>query len=194
MPKIWFYLQAGGIYDLYFRSQADYLVYNRDDKGNEAFQFYLYGLNDRKSALLTDGKSRNTEPVWSNTGETIIYSSSPPKGNGVSLSIINPFDAKSNRLLVESTGNYLKAYDWSPDDKQAAYCEFISNTVSKLWLIDIASGEKRLLSSDEKSYYDSPQFSKDGKGLYVATDQDSDFRRLAYLDLKTKRFKYFLSE
>ena len=39
---------------------------------------------------------------------------------------------KSNRLWVQSTGNYLKAYDWSPDDKQVAYCEFISNTVATL--------------------------------------------------------------
>jgi dipeptidyl aminopeptidase/acylaminoacyl peptidase len=192
--KMWLYLHAAGIYDIYFRPQGDYLVYNRDEKGNEAFQLYLYSVNDRKSAPLSDGKSRNTEPVWSNSGGMIVYSSSPPKGNGVNLSVINPFDAKNNRLLVESTGNYLKAYDWSPDDKQVVYCEFVSNAVSRLWVIDVASGEKRLLSTDDKTYFSSPQFGKDGKGLYVITDRESDFRRLAYLDLKTHRFKYLSSD
>jgi dipeptidyl aminopeptidase/acylaminoacyl peptidase len=192
--KMWLYLRTAGIYDLYFRPQADYLVYNRDEKGDEAFQFYLYGINDRKSAPLSDGKSRNTEPVWSNSGEMIVYSSSPTKGNGVSLSVNNPFDPKTNRLLVESTGNYLKAYDWSPDDKQIVYCEFISNAVSRLWVIDIASGEKQLLSADDKTYFSSPHYGKDGKGIYVITNQNSDFRRLAYLDLKTKRSNYLTSD
>src|SRR5262245_33660084 len=85
---------------------------------DRAFQFYLYGLSDRKTTPHSDGKSRNTEPVWSNSGEAIINSSSPPKGNRVGLSIINPFVARSNRLLVESTRNYLRVYDWSPDDNQ----------------------------------------------------------------------------
>src|ERR1044071_6485878 len=101
-----------GAYDVYYQPQAKYLIYNKDVEGNDAFQFYLYDLAARKSALITDGKSRNTEPVWSNAGDRIIYSSSPPNGNGVDLSLINPLDPKSNRLLAEGHGNYLKAYDW----------------------------------------------------------------------------------
>ncbi len=191
-PQTWLNIQATGVYDLYFQPQAKHLIYNRDADGDEAFQMYLYDIEKRSSSLFTDGKSRGTEPVWSNSGEQIVYSSSPPGGNGVSLHLVNPFDPKTNRLLAQSTGNYLKAYDWSPDDRQIAYCEFIANTISKLWVIDAKTGEKQLLSSDnkkEEQYYDSPQFSQDGKGLYVVTDKDSDFRRLAYLDLKTKQFK-----
>lgn len=39
-------------------------------------------------------------------------------------------------------------------------------------------------------YYDAPQFSKEGKGIYVITDHDSQFRRLAYLNLATGQYKY----
>ncbi len=97
-----------------------------------------------------------------------------------------PSTPKSNRLVAEGRGNYLKAYDWSPDDRKVVFCDFASNTVSTLWMIDVASGEKTLLSArggKEEDYYDSPQFSKDGKGIYVITDRDSEFRRLAYLTL-----------
>jgi len=196
-PKSWMYLQASGIYDLYFQPQAKFLVYNQDSNGDEAFQMYLYDIEKRSSTLFTDGKSRSTEPVWSNSGERIVYSSSPPAGNGVSLHLVNPFDPKSDRLLVQSTGNYLKAYDWSPDDENVAYCEFIANTISKLWLINIRTGEKRLLSSADKKeeeYYDFPKFSQDGKGVYVVTDKGSDFRRLAYIDLATGRFKFLTTD
>src|SRR5215475_2759432 len=145
--KSWIYLQASGIYDFYFQPQVKFLVYNQDSNGDEAFQMYLYDIEKRSSTLFTDGKSRSTEPVWSNSGERIVYSSSPPGGNGVSLHLVNPFDPKSDRLLAQSTGNYLKAYDWSPGDEQVAYCEFIANTISKLWLINVKTGEKRLLST-----------------------------------------------
>jgi dipeptidyl aminopeptidase/acylaminoacyl peptidase len=114
---------------------------------------------------------------------------------GVSLAIINPFDTKSNRIVVQSSGNYIKAYDWSPDDRQIVFCEFYSNVASKLWLMDVSSGKKELLCSDVgNNYYGSPRFSKDGKGIYVRTDRDSEFRRLAYLHLRTNKLNYLTTD
>jgi dipeptidyl aminopeptidase/acylaminoacyl peptidase len=191
-PKITTYIQVGGVYDVYFQPQSKYLAYTRDSDGNEAFQLYLYNLGDLSSTLLSDGKSRNTEPVWSRSGDRIIYSSSPASAQGVSLRIINPFHPKSDRLLVQSSGGYLKAFDWSPNGKQAVYCDFTSNTTSTMWLVDVANGSTKLLTprTSRDELYDYPQFSGDGKGLYVVTDRESDFRRLAYLDLETNKFRY----
>jgi dipeptidyl aminopeptidase/acylaminoacyl peptidase len=61
-------------------------------------------------------------------------------------------------------------------------------------LVD-GTGNKMLLSpkSDEPELYDYPQFSKDSKGLYVVTDHDSDVRRLAYIDLASRKFSYIKS-
>src|SRR5262249_3155082 len=87
----------------------------------------------------------------------------------------------------------LKVYDWSPDDRKAVFCEFISQNIDKLWVIDVTTGEKTLLSPFEgqvDEYYRTPQFSKDGKGIYVITNNNSEMRQLAYLDLKTKKFEY----
>ena len=42
----------------------------------------------------------------------------------------------------------------------------------------------------EKVAYGGAQFSKDGRGLYVTTDKDSEFQRLAYVDLATKTHTY----
>ena len=186
------YIQSNGIYDLYFQPQGKYLAYTRDANGNESFQLYLYEISAHNSTLLSDGTSRNTEPVWSNAGDRIVYSSSPSGAEGVNLRLLNPFDPKTDRLLKKSSGSYLKAYDWSPDDKSAVYCDFSSNTASSLWLVDLVTGKTVLLSekSDKPELYDSPQFSKDGKRVYVITDHDSDFRRLAYIDLASRKIGY----
>lgn len=191
-PKITTYIRDGGIYDVYFQPQGKYIAYTRDSGGNETFQLYLYNVQSGASTLLSDGKSRNTEPVWSSSGERIIYSSSPTGSQGVSLRLVNPYEPKTDRLLVQTTGGYLKAYDWSPDNMQVVYCDFTSNTVSSLWVVDVATGAQTRLSPEiaRDELYDYPQFGKDGKGLYVVTDHDSDMRRLAYLDLQTKQFKY----
>jgi dipeptidyl aminopeptidase/acylaminoacyl peptidase len=184
--KMWLNLPLRGVYDFYFEPQAKYLIYNRDADGDESFQMFLYNVESRSGTPLSEGKSRNTEFVWSNSGEKVVYSFSPAKGQGVSLSLINPFDPKSNRLLVESTGNYLKAYDWSPDDKEIVFCEFISNINSKMWLVNVETGEKRILlgkSEKESGYFSGPRFGKDGKGVYLITDHESDVRYLAYLNL-----------
>ena len=181
---------ANGIYDIYPQPQGKYLAFTRDANGNESFQLYLYEIGG-DSTLLSDGTGRNTEPVWSNAGGKIVYSSSPAGTSGVSLRLLNAFDKKTDRLLAQSSGSYFKAYDWSPDDKQIVFCDFTSNTASTLWLID-TSGNKVLLSpkGNEPELYDYPQFSKDGKGIYVVTDHDSDVRRLAYIDLASHHFSY----
>jgi dipeptidyl aminopeptidase/acylaminoacyl peptidase len=189
------YIQAGGIYDLYLQSQGKYLAYTRDADGNEAFQLYLYEIGTAKTTLLSDGKSRNTEPVWSNAGDKLVYSSTPTGGLGVNLHLLDRLEPGADRLLVRSSGTYLKAYDWSPDDNQIVYCDFASNTTSTLWLINVGSGLKVSLSpkTDQPELYDYPQFSKDGKGIFVITDHDSDSRRLAYIDLASREISYVLS-
>lgn len=189
------YIQSSGIYDIYFQPQRKYLAYTRDAAGNEAFQLYLYNIATRTSTILSDGKSRNTEPVWSNAGNRIAYSSTPISETGVNLRLVDPFNLKSDRLLAKSPGTYFKAYDWSPDDKQIVFCDFSSNIASTLWLVDAANGNKTQLSpkTEQAELYDYPQFSKDGKGVYVLTDHDSDVRRVAFIDLESKKFTYLPS-
>jgi dipeptidyl aminopeptidase/acylaminoacyl peptidase len=94
--------------------------------------------------------------------------------------------------LVESSGGYLKAFDWSPDGKEVVFCDFSANSASTLWVLDIATGAKRLLSpkSSRRDFYDVAQFSRDGNGIYVITDHNSDFRRLAYIDLKSSELHF----
>src|SRR5439155_16327427 len=147
IPQTSIYIQSNGVYDVYFQPQGKYLAYTRDAEGNETFQLYVYDIGGGKSTMLSDGKSRNTEPVWSNAGDKIIYSSTPVGDSGVNLRVIGPFEPQSDRLVAKSSGSYFKAYDWSPNDKQVVFCDFTSNTASTLWLIDVASGNKSLLSA-----------------------------------------------
>jgi dipeptidyl aminopeptidase/acylaminoacyl peptidase len=185
-------LFPANIYEVYYSPTAKAAVYVKDADGNEQFQVYSYDPSSRKAALLSDGKSRNTEPVWSNKGDWVIYSSNRRNGTDTDLYVAEPFEPTTTRLLAQDKG-YLKVFDWSPDDRQALFYNWLSANESYLYTVDVTSGEKTLLTPNtgsDKISYDYAQFSSDGKGIYLTSDRDSEFLRLAYMDLATKKVTY----
>ncbi|MFZ1049397.1 MAG: S9 family peptidase [Candidatus Sulfotelmatobacter sp.] len=180
----------------YSPTKDDSFVLSKDIGGGEFFQFYRYDVATGDVTLLTDGKSRNTNPAWSYTGDKIAYGSTRRTGNDVDLYVVNPTQPKSDHLLVQLQGGGWSPLDWSPDGQKILALEGISVNESYVWLIDVSSGEKTLLTpkgGNVKIAYSGGRFSKDGKGIYVATDKDSEFQRLAYIDLATKQHTYLTS-
>src|SRR5207237_3332308 len=100
------------------------------------------------------------------------------------------------RLLTANEGGGWSVLDWSPDDRTLLAEEGISINQSFLWLVDAATGAKTPLTPHDKAdliAYSGGQFARDGKGVYLTTDKDSEFRRLAYLDLATKEIHFLAS-
>ena len=175
---------------------GDYFVFSKDVGGGEWFQKYRFNLATGAITLLTDGKSRNIGGVWSNDGNRLAYGSTRRNGADVDLYVMDPVAPESDRRLAELNGGGWAALDWSPDDRRVLVEEYVSANESYLWLFDAATGERALLTPKggaEKVSYGGGQFSKDGKGLYVTTDRESEFHRLAYLDLASKTHTYLTS-
>src|SRR3989442_16008856 len=60
-------------------------------------------------------------------------------------------------------------------------------------MVDVAQGEKKRLAPEpgsESVAYRDGKFSRDGRGIYLSTDQGSECQRLAYLDLATKGYRF----
>jgi len=172
----------------YEPKQGRYFLFGRDVGGNEFAQLYRYDLADGRVTLLSDGgRSQNGRVVWSNAGDRAVYSSTRRNGADRDIWIIDPTDAKSNRLLLEVSGGGWGAMDWAPDDSKLVVGEYLSITRSKLWMVDVGSGKKTLLTRDEEEVaYSGAEFAPDGRGLYVTTDKGSEFQFLAYMNLADK--------
>jgi dipeptidyl aminopeptidase/acylaminoacyl peptidase len=172
--------------------RGDYIVFMKDTGGSEWYQLYRYDIATRDIALLTDGKSRNLLEVWSSSGNQLAYMSTRRNGKDTDLWVMDPSNPKTDRMLVKLDGGGWDALDWSPDDKQILLQEGISINESYYWLVDTATGQKRALTArdtKEKISYGNARFSKDGKGIYLTTDKDSEFQRLEYMNLATKETK-----
>jgi dipeptidyl aminopeptidase/acylaminoacyl peptidase len=181
----------------YHPDGGDYIVFSRDAGGGEWYQLYRYEVATGNVTLLTDGKSRNTLGPFSSRGDRIAYTSTRRTGKDTDLWVMNPADPSSDRLLTALTGGGWEPLDWSPDDSKILLLEALSVNESYLWLVDTATGEKTAFTPRDaktKISYWHGRFSKDGKGLYVTTDRDSEFHRLAYVSLASKQYAYLTSD
>jgi dipeptidyl aminopeptidase/acylaminoacyl peptidase len=172
---------------------GDYIVFMKDVGGGEWYQLYRYDSKTGDVTLLTDGKSRNLMGPWSSDGDRIAYMSTRRTGKDSDLWVMNPADPKTDHLIIQLSGGGWQPEDWSPDDKKILLLEELSINESYLWLVDTTTGQKTELTprnSVEKVSYGEARFSKDGKGIYVTTDKDSEFHRLAYIDLETRQPTY----
>src|SRR5271163_904449 len=172
---------------------GDYIVFSKDIGGGEWFQLYRYDMSSGDVTLLTDGKARNLMGPWSSGGDQIAYMSTRRTGKDTDLWVMNPGDPKSDHLLTKLEGGGWQPLDWSPDDKKILLEEQLSINESYLWLVDTATGEKTELTphgGKEKVSYGDGKFSRDGRGIYVTTDKDSEFHRLAFVDLSRQQHTF----
>lgn len=174
----------------------DYFVFTKDIGGGEWFQNYRFDIPTGNITLLTDGKSKNTFGVWSDDGKKMTYTSTRRNGKDVDIYTIEPDNPSSDKLLAEVSGGGWEVLDWSPDAKKILVREGVSINESYLYLFDATTGERELIThkkEGEQVAYSSATFSKDGKGIFLTTDMNSEFLRLAYYDFTSRQHK-FLTE
>ncbi len=170
-----------------------FFLFARDAGGSEFAQLHRYDFATGTITLLTDGgRSQNSSMVWSTAGDRIVYASTRRNGADRDLYVMNPRDPASDRRLVELKGGRWFPLDWSHDDRAVLLLEYNSVNESHLWLVDTSTGGMDALTPRTKDgvAYGDAAFSKDGKGVYLTTDEDSEFKRLAYLDLATRSTRY----
>jgi dipeptidyl aminopeptidase/acylaminoacyl peptidase len=172
-------------------TKGDFLVYAQDTGGAEFYQLYRLDLQTRKTTLLTDGKSRNTGARFSPDGRWLSFASTRRNGTDNDIWLMDPLHPESARLLLQVQGGGWEALGWSRDGKFLLVENALRITETELYRVEVATGKKVRLSPEGKvAAYGNATFSVDGKGVYLTTDLDSEFQRLAYLDLAKGSFRF----
>ncbi len=176
-----------------------FFIFSKSVGGNEFNQNYRYDFATGDITLLSDGKSRNSFPIWSHDGARFAYTSTRRNGTDNDIYLKSPNDPKTDHLLAEVKGGGWQINDWSPDGSKLLVLEYISINESYLWLFDTKTGARteltpRPAAGAEKVSYSQALFAKDGKGIFVTTDRDSEFQRLAYIDLGSRQHTYLLPD
>src|SRR4051812_45065764 len=64
----------------YEPTKGDYLIFSKSIGGSEFDQNYRYDSATGEITLLTDGKSKNSTPIWSKKGDRVAYTSTRRNG------------------------------------------------------------------------------------------------------------------
>ena len=161
-------------------------VYLEDVGGNENAQLYYQRLGEPGAKLLTDGKSLNGGPVWSNTGREVAFFSTARDGVSYDIDIVDPEAGSLPRLAVTGDGAAWYPLDWSPDDRKLLVLKYLSISEAYLYVVDLSSGQKREVEPvPTKVGIAGAKFSRDGQGVYLISDLDSEFAQLRYVNLFT---------
>ena len=174
-------------------TKGDFFIFAKDTGGDEFRQLYRYDLPAGTVTLLTDGKSQNGGVVWSTAGDRIVYGSTRRNGKDRDLYVEDPREPRTDRRLAEVDGGGWEALDWSADDTKILAVEEISANETYLWIFDAATGARTLVTpkgGPEKVAYEGGEFAGDGRSVYVTTDREAEFQRLARIDLATGRHTY----
>lgn len=175
---------------------GDILVAQKDAGGSENYQ--IYAVSDGRLTLLSDGESKNAINSWSKDGQYLSYTSTRRNGADSDLYIMNPRDPSTDRLLTNVDGGGWSLVTFFPDDKRALLANFISASNVDLYVLDIQTGKKASLGTNDKDvfYGNDPDhgisfswadFDKEGQ-LWVTSNEDSEFMRLGVMDVKTGAF------
>ncbi|HYN79908.1 MAG TPA: S9 family peptidase [Gemmatimonadaceae bacterium] len=167
-----------------------YFLFTRDIGGNEFGQIYRYDVSSGAVTLLSDGgRSQNGGIRWSTRGDRIAYGSTRRNGTDRDIYVADPINPASTRRVLEVKGGGWGVSDWSPDDARLLVGEYLSVNESRLYLVDVASGARTPLIPNERDTvaYGGARFARDGRGVYLTSDAGSEFQRLAYVDLATRR-------
>jgi dipeptidyl aminopeptidase/acylaminoacyl peptidase len=168
-------------------------VFTRGEGGNEQFQIYRYDFATKDASRLTAGPERVASPArWNRRGDLIAFTTQPVDRHNperiarTTIHVMDPFKPEGRRALATLEGGGWGAVRFSEDGRRLVFTEFVSRTESYLWVMDVATGKKRRVTSGAKEgtvSYGQAWFSKDGKGLYSTSDRGSEFHRLVYIPI-----------
>ncbi len=163
-------------------------MFLKDTGGNENAQLYYQRAGEAGPKLLTDGKSLNGAPLWSNSGREVAFFSTARDGRTYDIDIVDPESGSPPRLAFagDGSGASWSVLDWSPDDTKLLVLKEVSVSEGYLYIVDLGSGQRREVEpSPSKVGIAAAKFTRDGQGVYLISDREAEFARLRYVNLFT---------
>ena len=164
------------------------LLFGMDVGGNERSQLFL--LQDGQVRDLTNAPDAIHYPGgFSADGKRIAYTAT--RRNGTDFDIFVQELPEGEPETVWEVSGYYTVADWAPDGRALIVSRHHSNVNNDLYRLNLATGETTLLTGHEgEARFSGANVTPHGGSLYLATDRDGEFLRLARLDLATLALEY----
>ncbi|MBN8610916.1 MAG: alpha/beta fold hydrolase [Deltaproteobacteria bacterium] len=170
------------VYGAAFYPSDDHVVLvHQDVGGTENYQLYRVDLRTGRRTLVTDGRSRNIEFLFTRDGSRLAYVSNAR--NGRDMDVWMSDGSGPGEIFLERAGDW-HVVEFSRDGSQLLLQEFVSITDSRLYLVDVATRAVTRVSPEGATGADrAAAFSADGRSIYVVSDRGSEVAELYEVSL-----------
>ena len=202
VPQAWEMPTSGGwpeqltfdderVSGVYYSPKENRVVYSMDAGGNERAQLFLLGGGEEQD-LTRAPDAIHYFGGFSPEGERIAFTAT--RRNGTDFDVFTQ-DLFGEPEMVWETSGYHTVADWAPDGSFLVVSRHYSNLDNDLYKLDLSSGEASLLTPHQgDTRFSGARVTPSGNGLFLATDHDGDFMRLAHMDLPTAELEYLTSD
>jgi len=157
----------------------------KDHAGDDNAQVYYHpGVGEPRQ--LTQGNFIHGSLVWAHDGKRVAFYGNERDSLSYDVYVADVTSGGAPQLLVGGHQDTWYPLDWSPDDSKLLVWRYLSSSESYLYLADVASGTLTPLEQKPvKAGIRMAKFDPAGRGVYVVTDEDSEFAQLKFKDLIT---------
>jgi dipeptidyl aminopeptidase/acylaminoacyl peptidase len=176
---------------IHYSPTENRLVFGMDVGGNERTQLFLLdGSAGEERDLTRAPDAIHYFGGFSPDGSRVAYTATRRNGTDFDVFVQSLEPGVEPETVWEVSGYHTVA-DWSPDGSFLVVSRHHSNLNNDLYRLDLVSGEATLLTPHEgDARFQGARATQDGRGLFLATDRDGDFVRLARLELETLEISY----
>lgn len=152
-----------------------------DQNGDEFHQISILPAHGGWAENITDApQAQHSLADWSPDGKFLAFAANDRNPAEMDLIIYDTATNETRRPMP--TGARFYPVSWSPDGRLLLVLEFISNTVQKIHILNVQSGEIINATPDEGLFSPGP-WAADGGGFYIFTSFEREYIGLAFYDL-----------
>jgi len=172
--------------EVLLQPKSKLLALTLDEGGDEFDQVFLFNPQDGLMRMLSDGSAMNNRMTWDRQGRKLAYRSTRRNGRSSDIWVQNPASSDpATMLLATEDGTLWKPVDFSRDGKKLLIQQFISVADSRVYVMDLSTGELRLLAGDAEnpSSNIATGFDRQDKSALFVTNQREGVAELAKASL-----------
>ena len=169
------------------------IMFTQDRGGNEYFQGFILDPKTGLSTPFTEAGTRNESIVFSRDGARLAWASVARDSSNYRV-LVGETGKPDSRRVVHSTNGHLAVEDWSPSGDRLLLSQYISIAKSRLFVLTLGTGLLAEVTPDLDVSYAGGEFTSDGKAIIVTTDENSEFHRIARIELAGGKRSFFAPE
>lgn len=169
---------------------GDWIIYGVDRGGNEREGYYLITPDGtRERELLPPSNAFRVFGGFTRDGKRIAYATTGERGPTFDIHLLDVGTGEDRLVFEGRMGLY--AVSWRPDNGAVLLTETRGEDANDVYLFDVARASLDTLFQPEvRSSYGGFEWVPNGRGFYLATDQDREHQGLAFYDTASRELTF----